>query len=171
MTENITIRDAQATDLEVVLKLNEAFVHFLSPLDLAGLAALGAEAAYFRVVELEGNVAAFLIAYTPGSDYQSDNYQWFDSRYDDFAYIDRIVVAARAQGKALGVKLYDDLAEFAQEQGLAKLTCEYNIQPMNEGSARFHERYGFKEIGQQELAGGQKRVSLQAFAIGANQSE
>ena len=162
MTETICIRDAEPTDFETVLRLNQAFVHFLSPLDLDLLAALGQAAAYFRVAEMGGDVMAFLIAFTPGASYASQNYLWFDSRFDGFAYIDRIVVAQRAQGNAVGVGLYDDLAAFAKGQGLTQLTCEYNIEPMNEGSAIFHDRYGFKEVGQQDLAGQQKRVSMQA---------
>lgn len=162
--QDIVIRDATPNDMEVVLRLNEAFVHFLSPLDLDLLAALAEEASYFRVIEHEGHVAGFLIAMLPGASYASSNYLWFDGQFDDFAYIDRIVVAQRDQGKALGVALYDNLAEFARDKGLKQLTCEYNIRPLNEGSAAFHERYGFREIGQQEHENG-KRVSLQAFAL------
>lgn len=161
---DIIVRDARPEDFEAVLRLNEAFVHFLSPLDLDLLAGLAEEAAYFRVVEMDGRVAAFLIAFLPGASYASPNYLWFDGQFDDFAYIDRIVVSARSQGKSLGVHLYDDLAAFARANGQRQLTCEYNIEPMNEGSAKFHGRYGFKEIGQQELEGG-KIVSLQAYSL------
>jgi len=158
------IRDASLADLEDVLKLNEAFVHFLSPLTLETLVTLGDAADYFRVVELNGDIAAFLIGFFPGSDYASVNYQWFNSRFDDFTYIDRVVVSARAQGQSLGPKLYDDLCKFAASNGYTQLVCEYNIKPVNEGSAKFHDRYGFKEIGRQDLAGG-KQVSMQAYSL------
>jgi len=165
MAETIQIRDAVPADFKTVLRLNQAFVHFLSPLDLNLLAALGGEAAYFRVAEMDGDVVAFLIALTPGASYASQNYLWFDTRFDGFAYIDRIVVAERAQGNAVGARLYDDLAAFAKGQGLKQLTCEYNIEPMNEGSAIFHDRYGFKEVGQQDLPELQKCVSMQVYAL------
>jgi predicted GNAT superfamily acetyltransferase len=161
----VYIRDSLEGDLEAILKLNEAFVHFLSPLTLAGLAALGAKADYFRVAEFDGHVAAFLVGFLPGSDYESLNYQWFNDNFADFVYVDRIVVSPRAQGQSIGVKLYDDLAGFASDRNLKQLVCEYNIKPNNEGSAKFHARYGFKEVGQQDLDGGNKRVSLQAYAI------
>lgn len=151
--------------MERVLGLNETFVHFLSPLDLTQLKALKEKAAYFRVVEAKGQAVAFLIAFSPNAAYESVNYSWFDDRFDDFAYIDRIVVAASAQGQALGVKLYNDLAAFARSHQLKQLTCEYNVKPMNEGSAKFHQRYGFKEIGQLDLENGKKRVSMQAYDL------
>jgi len=163
---NILIRDVCGSDIASVLGLNETYVEFLSPLDLAGLEALAEEAAYFRIVKMAGEVVAFLIAFTPGASYDSINYRWFDGQFDDFVYVDRIVVAEKAQGRSLGVKLYDDLAKFARAQNLNQMTCEYNIEPMNEGSAKFHQRYGFNEIGQQTLPGGTKRVSFQSFALG-----
>ena len=165
MPEKIGIRDACETDLEAVLCLNKTFEHFLSPLDLGELVALVDAAAYSRVAEIDGKIAAFLVAFVSKAKYDSVNYRWFDGRFDDFAYIDRIAVVASAQGQSLGPRLYDDLANFARSKGLAQLTCEYYIEPMNEGSARFHKRYGFKEIGQQALEGGKKRVSLQSCAL------
>jgi len=161
------IRDAVSSDFAAILELNESFVHFLSPLDLDGLAALGEAAGYFRIVEIDGEVVAFLIAFLPDTAYQSENYGWFDKRFDDFAYIDRIVVSTQAQGQALGTKLYDDLAIYVLDLGLKQIVCEYYIEPMNSGSAKFHARYGFEEIGQQTLSESKKRVSLQAYPVAA----
>ena len=158
------ILDVQPKHFAGVLELNEQFVHFLSPLDADSLDKLAEEAGYFRVVEVDGEVAAFLIAMFSGANYDSPNYVWFDKRWDDFVYVDRIVVSARIQGQSMGSKLYDDLAKKACANGLRRMTCEYNVKPMNEGSAKFHDRYGFKEVGQQELKGG-KVVSLQAYSL------
>jgi hypothetical protein len=41
------------------------------------------------------------------------------------------------------------------------MTCEYNLQPQNEISRKFHQRYGFIEVGTQETENGKKTVSLQ----------
>lgn len=162
---DVIFRWAGPEDYAAVLALNEVFVDVLSPLDLAALTKLHSEAAYFRVVEVRGKVAAFLIAMKPQASYGSDNYQWFESRYDDFIYIDRIVVAAEARGMALGPQLYNDLGVFAAGVGLKKLVCEYNIQPMNEVSMKFHQRYGFAEVGQLGSDNNSKRVSMQSYEL------
>lgn len=160
----LQLSDADARHFETVLELNEQFVQFLSPLDAKALSELDQTSGYFRVFEMDGEVVAFLIAFFPAANYDSPNYLWFDKQEPDFVYVDRIVVSNKARGLSLGTKLYDDLSKYAREHGFKRITCEYNIRPMNEGSAKFHQRYGFEEIGQQELPGG-KVVSLQAYAL------
>ena len=159
------IRDAGTGDFSAILALNAESVHFLSPLDDARLQRLHAQAAYHRIVEIDGDVAAFLLVLREGADYDSPNYLWFAQRYPRFLYIDRIVVDARRQGQGLAAQLYDDLLEFAAASGIAQLTCEFDLDPPNPASAKFHARYGFREVGKQWLGGGKKQVSLQARAV------
>jgi predicted GNAT superfamily acetyltransferase len=45
------------------------------------------------------------------------------------------------------------------------VTAEIDIEPPNPVSLKFHERFGFKEVGKQAVAGGKKIVSLQAAKI------
>lgn len=154
------IRDATPADFPAILALNEASVHFTSPLDEPRLAALHTAAAYHRVID----DAAFLLALGPGADYDSPNYRWFASRYERFLYIDRVVVAADRRREGLGATLYRDLFDFARRSDFATITCEFYIDPPNETSRIFHARFGFREVGAQQLANG-KRVSLQEAPV------
>ena len=158
------IRAAAPDDFPAILALNAESVRFLSPLDAARLARLHAQAAYHRVVEVDGVVAAFLLAFREDAGYDSPNYVWFERQYPQFLYIDRVVVAAAAQGRGLGARLYDDIIAFAASRGVTPLTCEFDLDPPNPASERFHGRYGFREVGRQRLANG-KQVSLQARAV------
>ena len=155
------IRDAALSDFPAILALNAESEHFLSPLPLPRLEHLHRQAAYHRVVELGSAVVAFLLAFREGADYDSPNYLWFSGRYGTFLYVDRVVVSLAEQGKRLGAALYDDLFAFARNKGIAVVTCEFDINPPNEVSRRFHARYGFREVGTQWVAGGKKQVSLQ----------
>lgn len=112
-----------------------------------------------------GSVAGFLLALREGADYGSPNYRWFAERYNEFLYVDRVVVASSQQGKRLGQILYDDLFAFAKESRIAAVTLEFDIAPPNEASRRFHARYGFREVGTQWVADGKKQVSLQVADI------
>lgn len=159
------IRPATPADFPAILGLNEASVTVLSPLDEARLKELHAAASYHRVVEEEGVVLAFLLVFREGTSYDSPNYLWFSARYPRFMYIDRIVVSADARGRGLGLALYRDLVSVAGTTGVDLLCCEYDLEPPNPGSARFHAQFGFREVGQQRVAGGKKAVSLQVLQL------
>ena len=152
-------------DFPSVLALNAESVHFLSPMTPEHLAHLHAQAAYARVVQAGDSVAAFLLAFREGADYASPNYQWFAQRQPRFLYIDRVVVSATHQRQGLGPLLYHDLFAFARQSGMDAVSCEFDIDPPNEASRRFHQRFGFQQVGEQWVAGGKKQVSLQQAAV------
>jgi len=159
------LRDATEDDFAEIVALNAKAVHFTSPMDLARLRHLHAQAAYHRVVESGAGVVAFLLAFREGADYDSPNYRWFVQHEPRFLYIDRIVVAVAHQGRHLGARLYDDIIAFAARSGVAKLTCEFDLDPPNPASARFHARFGFREVDRQWIGDGKKQVSLQARTV------
>lgn len=161
------LRDATPADFPAILVLNEAFVAVLSPLDGARLAQLHAQAALHRVIERDGRVEAFLLAFREGADYDSPNYRWFAQRYPRFLYVDRIVVAGNTQARGAGRRLYRELYALAVRDTVPWITCEFDIEPPNPVSERFHARLGFREVGRQPLYGGRKTVSLQALDIAA----
>jgi len=149
----------------MILALNEEWVHFTAPLDEGALAELHAQAAYHRVVEEGGRVVGFLLAVGPGQPYESLNYRWFAARHNAFLYIDRVVVGGAHQRSGVGAALYDDAAAFAVAHGFGRLVCEINIEPPNPGSAAFHARRGFVEVGTQWVADGTKRVALLELVV------
>ncbi len=161
----MTPTPADASHFDDILALNAASVAVLSPLSAERLAQLHAHAAYHKVVVDEGRVAAFLLGFAPGAPYDSVNYRWFDAHYDDFLYVDRIVVAASHRVHGLGALLYNDFFAAARERGAARVVCEYDIEPPNPASAAFHRRFGFSEVGTQRIAGGNKAVSLQSAPV------
>ncbi|WP_460832263.1 GNAT family N-acetyltransferase [Lysobacter humi (ex Lee et al. 2017)] len=161
----IELRDATASDFPALLALNAESVEVLSPLDAARLERLNAQSAYCRVACIDGVVAGFLLALREGANYDSENYRWFDARYEAFLYVDRIVVARSHQGLGIGRVLYDDLIADARRAALPRIACEYDLEPPNPASAHFHAGYGFREVATQVLARG-KRVSLQVLDLG-----
>lgn len=162
-----TLRDATPADFPRIVALNLAEVLQTSAMDLARLEHLHARAAYHRVACVDGEVAAFLLAFRDGADYPNPNFDWFAARYPSFLYVDRIVVDATFNGRGLGSLLYRDLFAHARAIGAAVVTCEFNVVPANEASARFHARWGFQEVGRQWLDDGKKQVSLQVAPLPA----
>ncbi|HMO09688.1 MAG TPA: GNAT family N-acetyltransferase [Paracoccaceae bacterium] len=146
---------APASLLASVLALNEGVQHLTSPLGPDRLAALiGWAEMAVAVPDGRGGADAFLIGIPPGSAYDSPNYRWFAERLDRFAYIDRVVVAPRAQGRGLARALYDAYAARVAARGSAPLACEVNSHPPNPGSDAFHATLGFAEMGRGSPAPG-----------------
>lgn len=164
-TDTISIRTATYGDLNDILKLNEESVHFLSPLSLEKLQHLHAQAEILKVVEINGIVKGFVLALREEKDYDSINYSWFASHYPSFLYVDRVVISTLQQGTGLGAMLYQEVFKHAKEVGVPYVTAEIDIDPPNPASLKFHEKYGFTEVGRQLVAGGKKAVSLQVSAI------
>lgn len=161
------LRDANDTDFPRIVALNAAEVQHTSAMDEARLRWLQARAGYHRVACVDGEVAAFLLAFRDGADYPNPNFDWFAARYPRFLYVDRIVVDARFAGRGLGSLLYRDVFAQARAQGAAVVACEFNLVPPNAASAAFHARWGFGEVGRQWLDEGRKQVSLQVAALPA----
>jgi predicted GNAT superfamily acetyltransferase len=156
------IRNATPADFPALLALNEGSVQFLSPMDAARLEWLHGIAAYHKVLEENGVVAAFLLAFREGTAYDSPNYGWFASRYPAFVYIDRIVSSPAFRGRGHASMLYEDITLFASREGVSWLACEFDLDPPNPASMFFHQRSGFLEVGRQWIHGGMKQVSMQA---------
>lgn len=160
------IRAARPGDYEDILKLNEESVHFLSPMDIVKLKHLDSQSELHLVAECDGTVVGFLLALREGKDYDSVNYTWFLSRYHKFLYIDRVVVSTSLQNASIGTAFYNEVIRHAENTGVPVVTAEINVMPPNPGSLKFHEKFGFEEVGRQAVAGGKKEVSLQIMRIG-----
>ena len=154
-------------DLPRVVNLNQDALPAVSSITLDDMIHFLEIVDYFRVIKINSNIIGFLIALTPGKDYQSPNYKWFEKQYSQFMYVDRIVIDPAFQGQGLGWGFYDDLKIFSH--GFAPImTCEVNMIPPNKGSILFHEKYGFEQVGTQKTEGGNKEVSLMVYKIPFN---
>lgn len=162
----VEFRDARPADLAAVHAINELAVPHVNSITLHRFEDFTRSAAYFRVASLGDNVVAYLVAFAPGADYDSVNFLWFEGRYKDFIYIDRIAVAAEARRRGIASVLYRDIFDFARSR-TTLLTCEVNTLPPNDESKAFHESFGFRQVGTQETEGGSKAVSLMAVELNA----
>jgi uncharacterized protein len=162
---NLVIRDATPNDFGTICALNLAAISNTSAMNVDRLATLHRLSCYHKVGCVEGSVAAFLLAMRKGARYENENFAWFDCNYNEFIYVDRIVVSSSFRGMNLGSFLYEDLFRYARDNGIPHVTCEYNIVPPNEASRSFHDKFGFKEQGTQWTANGSKRVSLQLLVL------
>ena len=138
------------SDIDAALELNNLNAPAVGEIDRTQLEFLIEHSLYSFAIGAD-TLHAFCITFAPGAPYTSVNYQWFSQNYSEFVYLDRIVVSEKMRNNSLGAKLYA-----AVEQRMIKdrcapiLTCEVNLNPPNLGSIKFHNRIGFREVGQQD---------------------
>jgi uncharacterized protein len=157
----LAIRDVREHELDAVLALNNTAGRSILVLDAVQLRYFYDHADYFRVAEIDGHLAGFLIALRDGSHYDSPNYRWFSEHYPSFVYIDRIVIANAYRRHGLGRIFYCDVNSFAEVR-VPLLTCEVFLEPIDDVVVLFHGTYGFQEVGQQRMGEHGPQVSLLA---------
>ena len=147
MRNDVTIREA-VTDGELaqVLALNNAALPAVNALEADALAALTDLGTLRIAADLEGSVLGALLTLGPGCDYDSLNYAWFSARYDNFVYVDRIVVDEAAKGRGIGRRLYEDALARAEADSRSHLLAEVNVDPPNPASRAFHAKLGFHPL-------------------------
>jgi predicted GNAT superfamily acetyltransferase len=155
----VQIRAIEDADIPAVLAINDEAVWATSPMDTEGLQLARDRAAYALVADVDGDVAGFAIAYAPGSSYRSINYRWHAEQFDDFLYLDRIVVSSAFRRRGIASTLYDEMESHAKEHG--RMVCEVNSEPPNVGSLAFHEARGYRELGYLTQEDGHQTVMLE----------
>ena len=109
--------------------------------------------------------AALLLAFDQSADYDGENYLWFRSRFDEFLYIDRVIVAEDYRRYGIGRMLYAEVFRRAAAIGHTRVVCEVNLIPPNPVSDQFHAALGFKEIGRATIDSDLKTVRYLAAQL------
>lgn len=99
--------------------------------------------------------------------YDSTNYQYFSAQYPSLLYIDRIALSPKVHRQGLGARMYE-VAIQCTASAEATLACEVNIRPRNVASLAFHERLGFASVGEQDVDGGSKTVTMLVHGSGGS---
>ena len=135
-----------SADEPAVLALNATAVEQTDLLGPDRLDWLRLIAAHAAVVELDGEVAAFVLTFAPGSAHDSLDFQWFAATYADrFLHLDRIVVAEQHRRKGIATPVYRAVERAAKP--FDRLVCRVQSDPPDIASLAFHAARDFVEVG------------------------
>ena len=144
----IDVRSMTPDDFPWVIALNQQHVPAVSDAGGERFAYLFERSAIALTAWADGSPAGFSLTMMHGLDYDSSNYQWFSENYDQFIYLDRVVVDESFHRHGVGRALYSE----TERLGLLEVPdaevfgLEVNIEPRNDVSLSFHERLGFGEL-------------------------
>jgi uncharacterized protein len=145
--------------IDAIMTLNAAHEVETSPLNRATLKAM-LDAAFLIATARDGT-DGFMITFDQDAAYDSLNFQWFQSRYDRFIYVDRIITAPHARGGGIARGFYTTLFKAARAAGHRRIVAEINVEPPNQASMAFHSALGFAQVGRGEFPDKGKIVSYQ----------
>jgi uncharacterized protein len=148
---DFVVRAPVTADLPAMLDLNSANETELSPLDQSALQHLLDQALFAGVVGPVGQPQGMVIVLDQAADYCSPNFLWFRVRHQQFAYVDRVVLAPSARGAGHAARLYLAAFTAARAASHTLMCCEVNESPPNPASDRFHDRLGFLVVGRAAL--------------------
>ena len=98
------------------------------------------------LVVREQEIAGFIILMRENQNYDSLNYDFFNSQNYPFLYVDRIAIKEGHRRQGLGKMIYEKTIDMANDLNLPTC-CEVNTIPRNGPSLAFHDNFGFKEVG------------------------
>jgi len=101
---------------------------------------------YHSILLEDDELIGFAICFRESRSYWSENYKYFENKLDRFLYVDRIAIRSEYRRQGHAKRMYEDIFNFANQDELT-VTAEVNTKPANQGSIRFHEYMGFKEVG------------------------
>ena len=101
---------------------------------------------YHSILLEDDELIGFAICFRESRPYWSENYKYFENKLDRFLYVDRIAIRSEYRRQGHAKRMYEDIFNFAYQDELT-VTAEVNTKPANQGSIRFHEYMGFKEVG------------------------
>lgn len=140
-------------DLQNVLDLNERLVELLSPMTANQFDNINEDNSYVLVAEEDGQFAGFFMLVKSNADYESENFRWFQKRFDNFIYVDRVAVAKEFRGRGIGSEFYERAFRYAEKNSIDYMFAEIHMDPPNEKSLAFHDSLGFVEEGTATLKG------------------
>ena len=158
------LRNVKIDDLKDIIQINEESIPAVNTVSLMQFKSFLRDSIYFKVVTNRSQkICGFLLVLPSGLEYDSLNYKWFSSRYEKFAYIDRIAISKNWRNKGMGKSLYIDLENTLKDYNL--IACEFNVIPLNLVSKQFHESLDYENVGFQLTENGTKKVSLMTKKI------
>lgn len=94
----------------------------------------------------KSSVLAFALGMSAAQPQANFAQQWFLTRFEDFLFLERMVVAPASRRRGVGRKLLENLVRQCQAAGLRAMCCQIHDRPRNAEAHAFALACGFQPI-------------------------
>ncbi len=154
-------RVAETKNFNRILEINTEGKPGVAPLNCAELLRMMNLTDYVKVLEINGRVAGYFIAFLKNSNYDGEEFQYFQKELNsNYLYVDQIAIAEKYLGNGLAKEFYRDAEHFAIQFSISQIVCEVNLEPPNPKSLKFHTSLGFHKVTQLTTQDGREVLLL-----------
>lgn len=154
----MTIEIRHLDDPDILVEINNAAVPDVNRLDRRKAEWLLEHSALAKVAIVDQQAVGVIVVLDDTAGLDSEYFRWFTERYQNFIYIDRVIVTESARRHGVSTRLYRAVDELARDRRQA-IASEVYCEPPNLPSLSFHEKMGYQPIGRQFCAAEAKSVA------------
>lgn len=93
-----------------------------------------------------GKLSGFLLGFSAGRVVENFGYMWFQTRFDNFLYVDRVVMAADGPPQGVGSSMLLEVLQWCRERGIDNLVCQVHDRPPNPVGHALCGKLGFQPL-------------------------
>ncbi len=136
------IRDANKNDLKKVLKISKQFPNELIQKNEQYFKKVLRNCYSFSVIEHNGKIIGYATVFSREKLGQNKFHRWFKKRFEQFLYIEQIVIAKEYHGQDIGSAL---LNKIIKKKNNCTVCLDVNL--TNIKAINFYKKHGLKQIG------------------------
>lgn len=93
-----------------------------------------------------GKLSGFLLGIGAGRAVDNFGYMWFQTRFDSFLYLDRVVTIADARRRGMATAMVVEVLLWCRERGIDNLVCQVHDRPANPAGRALCKKLGFTPL-------------------------
>ena len=90
-----------------------------------------------------GKLSGFLLGVSAGRAVENVGHMWFQTRFDNFLYVDRVVTTADDRRRGVGKAILLEALQWCRERGIGNLVCQVHDRPPNPAGHALCRALGF----------------------------
>jgi predicted GNAT superfamily acetyltransferase len=93
-----------------------------------------------------GKLSGFLLGIDSSRVVENFGYVWFQMRFDNFLYVDRVVITTDARRRGMATAMLTQVLQWCREHGIDNLVCHVHDRPANPAGHALCKTMGFMPL-------------------------